>query len=73
MPLTIPAPSIQGKYVIHYSDFDGDKRVGVPRTVEVDVVVGADGANSRVAKVSAVISTTCLWPCALPALASRGI
>jgi geranylgeranyl reductase len=39
-----------GKYKIHYSNFAGDKRVGVPETMEVDMVIGADGANSRVAK-----------------------
>jgi len=39
-----------GKYKIHYSNFAGDKRVGVPETMEVDIVIGADGANSRVAK-----------------------
>jgi geranylgeranyl reductase len=40
-------------YVIHYSDF-GDKAVngskGEKKSMEVDVIVGADGANSRVAK-----------------------
>jgi len=39
-----------GKYVIHYSNYAGENKVGVPETLEVDVVVGADGANSRVAK-----------------------
>ncbi|CAI5928871.1 unnamed protein product [Closterium sp. NIES-64] len=37
-------------YVIHYSDYAGDSKVGVPKTLEVDAVIGADGANSRVAK-----------------------
>jgi len=40
----------QGKYVIKYSNFAGDKKVGTPERLEVDVVIGADGANSRVAK-----------------------
>jgi len=40
----------QGKYVVKYSNFAGDKKVGTPEQLEVDVVVGADGANSRVAK-----------------------
>jgi geranylgeranyl reductase len=39
-----------GKYKIHFANFAGDKRVGVAETLEVDVIVGADGANSRVAK-----------------------
>ena len=34
---------------VHYNDYDGAK-VGVPKTMEVDIVIGADGANSRVAK-----------------------
>merc|ERR1719324_1750225 len=40
-------------YVLQYNDL-GDKsddRKGVKKTLEVDVVIGADGANSRVAKV----------------------
>jgi len=39
-------------YVIHYQDY-GDKTAGgagTPKTMEFDVLVGADGANSRVAK-----------------------
>ncbi|XP_061374522.1 geranylgeranyl diphosphate reductase, chloroplastic-like [Gastrolobium bilobum] len=38
-------------YVLHYSGFD-EKSGGVAekRTLEVDAVIGADGANSRVAK-----------------------
>jgi geranylgeranyl reductase len=34
-------------YVLHYNDY-GEK--GKAKTIEVDVVIGADGANSRVAK-----------------------
>nr|AAW79316.1 chloroplast geranylgeranyl reductase/hydrogenase [Heterocapsa triquetra] len=40
-------------YVLTYNDFgdaEGDARKGVKKTLEVDVVIGADGANSRVAK-----------------------
>ncbi|CAL0307203.1 unnamed protein product [Lupinus luteus] len=38
-------------YVLHYSGYDGKTDgVGEKRTLEVDVVIGADGANSRVAK-----------------------
>jgi len=36
-------------YTIKYSNYDG-KKTGTPETLEVDLVVGADGANSRVAK-----------------------
>lgn len=39
-------------YVLHYNHYDGSKGagMGVPRTLQVDAVIGADGANSRVAK-----------------------
>ncbi|QHO44828.1 Geranylgeranyl diphosphate reductase [Arachis hypogaea] len=38
-------------YVLHYSGYDGKTGgVGEKRTLEVDAVIGADGANSRVAK-----------------------
>merc|ERR1719510_713819 len=40
-------------YVLTYNDFDldtGARRKGAKRSLEVDVVIGADGANSRVAK-----------------------
>jgi len=48
MPQSKDAP-----YVLTYNDYgnaDGKSRVGSKTTIEVDVVVGADGANSRVAK-----------------------
>ena len=41
----------QGKYKIKLVNFAGDKKVGEAETIEADVVIGADGANSRVAKV----------------------
>ncbi len=37
-------------YTIHYSDHSGGKSIGLAKTLKVDVVIGADGANSRVAK-----------------------
>merc|ERR1719486_1736876 len=40
-------------YVLNYNDLgdqEGKARKGVKKTLEVDVVIGADGANSRVAK-----------------------
>jgi geranylgeranyl reductase len=40
----------EGPITIHYNKFtDGDK-VGAAATLEVDLVIGADGANSRVAR-----------------------
>ncbi|MEB3361607.1 MAG: geranylgeranyl reductase [Synechococcaceae cyanobacterium] len=40
----------QGPYTIHYSDYSSGGPTGEPKTLEVDLIVGADGANSRVAK-----------------------
>ncbi|XP_077213628.1 geranylgeranyl diphosphate reductase, chloroplastic-like [Tasmannia lanceolata] len=38
-------------YVLHYNGYNGNTgKVGEKRTLEVDAVIGADGANSRVAK-----------------------
>merc|ERR1719409_1903030 len=42
--------SADGKYTIKYANYAGDQKVGTPEQLEVDVVIGADGANSRVAK-----------------------
>lgn len=40
----------QGPYTIHYADLSGGGVTGVAKTLEVDLLIGADGANSRVAK-----------------------
>mmetsp|Transcript_60037 Transcript_60037/g.195972 ORF Transcript_60037/g.195972 Transcript_60037/m.195972 type:complete len:540 (+) Transcript_60037:84-1703(+) len=53
--MTMIAPKTKDEaYVLTYNDFgdsaDGSARQGVKKTLEVDVVIGADGANSRVAK-----------------------
>ena len=40
----------QGPYSISYSDYSQGEATGVAKTLEVDVIIGADGANSRVAK-----------------------
>lgn len=37
-------------YVIHYADHSDGSLTGENKTLKVDVVIGADGANSRVAK-----------------------
>ncbi|KAG7671976.1 hypothetical protein KSW81_004861 [Nannochloris sp. 'desiccata'] len=39
-----------GPITIHYNNYEDGSKVGVPTTLEVDMVIGADGANSRVAK-----------------------
>jgi geranylgeranyl reductase len=40
----------QGPYTLTYSDYAAGEATGETRTLEVDLIVGADGANSRVAK-----------------------
>lgn len=37
-------------YTVHFNEYSGVGGVGEKRTLEVDAVIGADGANSRVAK-----------------------
>jgi len=39
----------EAPYIVKYSNYDG-KKTGTPEQLEVDLIVGADGANSRVAK-----------------------
>jgi len=40
----------QGPYTLNYSDYSSGDTTGEAKTLEVDLIVGADGANSRVAK-----------------------
>ena len=40
----------QGPYKLTYSDYSAGEATGEAKTLEVDLIVGADGANSRVAK-----------------------
>jgi len=42
--------SSEERYTIKYQEFEEGKSAGVPKTLEADLIVGADGANSRVAK-----------------------
>jgi len=37
-------------YTLHYADHSESKGKGVMKTLKVDLVIGADGANSRIAK-----------------------
>lgn len=37
-------------YTLHYADHSSGSLEGEPKTLQVDLVIGADGANSRVAK-----------------------
>eukprot|EP00882_Tetradesmus_deserticola_P000454 GHRQ01000499.1.p1 GENE.GHRQ01000499.1~~GHRQ01000499.1.p1 ORF type:complete len:548 (+),score=245.88 GHRQ01000499.1:118-1644(+) len=43
-------PVADGPITIHYNGYSEGSKIGVPQTLEVDMVIGADGANSRVAK-----------------------
>ena len=49
MKLDIPS-NRDDPITVHYNDYSDGGKVGVPKTIEVDLVIGADGANSRVAK-----------------------
>ncbi len=40
----------QGPYKLTYSDYSSGETTGETKTLEVDLIIGADGANSRVAK-----------------------
>jgi geranylgeranyl reductase len=42
--------SSDSQYTIKYQKYEEGKSAGTPATMKVDVIVGADGANSRVAK-----------------------
>lgn len=46
--ITLPKTP-EGRYLLEFQNYDG-KKVGVPEKMEVDAIIGADGANSRVAK-----------------------
>mmetsp|Transcript_1405 Transcript_1405/g.1875 ORF Transcript_1405/g.1875 Transcript_1405/m.1875 type:complete len:465 (+) Transcript_1405:81-1475(+) len=47
--LEVPS-NLNGKYKILFKNYEGQKKIGVDDSIEVDLVIGADGANSRVAK-----------------------
>lgn len=47
--LDLPSNSTD-PYTIHYADHSNGAAQGIMKTLKVDVVIGADGANSRVAK-----------------------
>ena len=40
----------QGPYTIHYADYSSGGPTGELKSLDVDLIIGADGANSRVAK-----------------------
>lgn len=52
--IDVPANKDNGKYSINFQRYTAGSRAGVKDTMEVDYIIGSDGANSRVAKVGAV-------------------
>lgn len=40
----------ESQYTINYQEYQEGSSAGVPKTMNVDLIIGADGANSRVAK-----------------------
>lgn len=51
--ITVPANKDNGKYSINFQRITPGSKTGVKDTMEVDYIIGSDGANSRVAKVGA--------------------
>lgn len=47
----VPKDKDSGKYKINYQEYAPGSNVGKKAEMEVDLIIGADGANSRVAKV----------------------
>jgi geranylgeranyl diphosphate/geranylgeranyl-bacteriochlorophyllide a reductase len=48
--LEMPGLNTTDPYVLHYADHSNGSLEGEAKTLKVDLVIGADGANSRVAK-----------------------
>ncbi|KAG2425329.1 hypothetical protein HXX76_013744 [Chlamydomonas incerta] len=42
--------SSDGPFTIHYNSYEDGSKMGKPASIEVDMIIGADGANSRIAK-----------------------
>lgn len=49
-PPSLTPDKKQGPIVLRYNSYADGSKVGTPESIEVDMVIGADGANSRVAK-----------------------
>lgn len=49
--IDVPADKDGGKYKIHFSRYSEGSKRGVSDEEEFDLIIGSDGANSRVAKV----------------------
>lgn len=48
--IDVPADKDSGKYKIHYARYVDGSRKGIKEDQEFDLIIGSDGANSRVAK-----------------------
>merc|ERR1719428_1778759 len=48
MKVDVPETA-DGKYTIHYNDFGDGEKAGTKKSMDFDIIIGADGANSRVA------------------------
>lgn len=51
--IEVPANKDAGKYNIKFQRYSEGSRTGVKDSEEFDLIIGSDGANSRVAKVCA--------------------
>lgn len=49
-PSHLQSTEADGPITLHYNKYTDGSKIGTPATLEVDMVIGADGANSRVAK-----------------------
>lgn len=49
--IDVPEKKDSGKYTIHYQNYNSANKSSPKSSMEFDLIIGSDGANSRVAKV----------------------
>lgn len=59
--IDVPADKDSGKYKINFTRYTPEAKGGVKDSEEFDLIIGSDGANSRVAKVIDVLFFTCRY------------